>query len=89
MLGAEVFELGDQGVDPDPSPHPDGRTTDSRGWVGPCSPQTLDTALWVLISARASVPSFTHSLHVNGSPGSCVAWRPRVVIVRDGYSDSI
>ena len=75
VLGAEVFELGDQGVDPDPSLHPDGRTTDSWGGVGPCSPQTLDTAVWILISARASAPSFAHSSHVNGSPGSCVAWR--------------
>lgn len=89
MLGAEVFELGDQGVDPDPSLHPDRRTIDSRGWVGPCSPQTLDTAFWILISAQAPMPSFTHSSHVNGSSGSCVAWRPRVVTARDGYSDSI
>lgn len=76
-------------MDPDPSLHPDGRTTDSQGWVGPCSPQTLDTALWILTSAWACWPSFTHSSHVNGSPGSCVAWRPHVVTARDDYSDSI
>ena len=70
VLGAEVFDLGDQGVDPDPSLHPDGRTTDSWGWVGPCSPQTLDTALWIPISARASAPSFTHTFF------TC-KWKPR------------
>lgn len=59
------------------------------GLGGTLRPQTLDTALWILTSAWACWPSFTQSSHVDGSPGSCVAWRPHVVIARDDYSDSI